>query len=72
MQRLRLKADGRIVELRDGQEFPLAPTMPDGFLLGAGTVTDAETVKRVVDAGARFVVCPVFRRTVRRPGSGLA
>jgi len=33
MQRLRLKADGRIVELRDGQEFPLAPglvsAMPD-------------------------------------------
>jgi putative transcriptional regulator len=28
MQRLRLKADGRIVELRDGQEFPLAPIMP--------------------------------------------
>ena len=28
MQRLRLKADGRIVELRDGQEFPLAPTRP--------------------------------------------
>jgi putative transcriptional regulator len=28
MQRLRLKADGRIVELRDGQEFPLAPAMP--------------------------------------------
>ena len=27
MQRLRLKADGRIVELRDGQEFPLAPLM---------------------------------------------
>jgi putative transcriptional regulator len=26
--RLRLKADGRIVELRDGQEFPLAPAMP--------------------------------------------
>jgi putative transcriptional regulator len=25
MQRLRLKADGRIVELRDGGEFPLAP-----------------------------------------------
>jgi putative transcriptional regulator len=25
MQRFRLKADGRIVELRDGQEFPLAP-----------------------------------------------
>jgi putative transcriptional regulator len=28
MQRLRLKADGRIVELRDGQEFPLVPEMP--------------------------------------------
>ena len=27
MQRLRLKADGRIVELRDGQEFPLAPSV---------------------------------------------
>ncbi len=26
--RLRLKADGRIVELRDGQEFPLVPTIP--------------------------------------------
>jgi putative transcriptional regulator len=26
MQRLRLKADGRIVELRDGREFALAPT----------------------------------------------
>ena len=28
MQRLRLKAHGRIVELRDGQEFPLAPATP--------------------------------------------
>jgi putative transcriptional regulator len=28
MQRLRLKADGRIVELRNGREFPLAPAMP--------------------------------------------
>jgi putative transcriptional regulator len=27
MQRLRLKADGRIVELRDGHEFPLVPAM---------------------------------------------
>ena len=27
MQRLRLKADGRIVELRDGREFPLAPSI---------------------------------------------
>ena len=29
MKRFRLKADGRIVELRDGQEFPLAPAMPE-------------------------------------------
>ena len=29
MQRLRLKADGRIVELRDGQEFPLAPAIAE-------------------------------------------
>lgn len=28
MQRLRLKADGRIVELRDGREFALAPEPP--------------------------------------------
>ncbi|HEV7636070.1 MAG TPA: helix-turn-helix domain-containing protein [Bradyrhizobium sp.] len=28
MQRLRLKADGRIVELRDGGEFPLVPVSP--------------------------------------------
>jgi putative transcriptional regulator len=26
--RLRLKADGRIVELRDGQEFPLSAAVP--------------------------------------------
>ena len=26
--RLRLKADGRVVELRDGQEFPVQPTQP--------------------------------------------
>ena len=28
MRRLRLKADGRIVELRDGREFPLVPAIP--------------------------------------------
>jgi putative transcriptional regulator len=37
MQRLRLKADGRIVELRDGQEFPLAPTMPEPAQAVPGT-----------------------------------
>jgi putative transcriptional regulator len=30
MRRLRLKADGRIVELRDGNEAPLVPTLPPG------------------------------------------
>jgi putative transcriptional regulator len=29
MLRFRLKADGRIVELRDGQEVPLAPKSPN-------------------------------------------
>ena len=42
----------------------LAPKMPYGFLLGAGTVLDAETAIKVIDAGARFVVSPVFRRDV--------
>jgi putative transcriptional regulator len=31
MKRFRLKADGRIVELRDGKEFPLAPAMDAGM-----------------------------------------
>lgn len=35
MQRLRLKADGRIVELRDGQEFPLVPAMPEAPVAAA-------------------------------------
>jgi putative transcriptional regulator len=30
MRRFRLKADGRIVELRDGKEFPLVPEMDAG------------------------------------------
>ena len=37
MQRLRLKADGRIVELRDGQEFPLVPAT--AFAPRAGDAT---------------------------------
>jgi len=42
----------------------LAPTMPAGFLLGAGTVTDEATARAVIDAGASFVVGPVFRPDV--------
>ena len=30
MKRFRLKADGRIVELRDGKEFPLVPELDTG------------------------------------------
>jgi putative transcriptional regulator len=42
MQRLRLKADGRIVELRDGQEFPLAPVVVSAApLAGAVAVSIA-------------------------------
>ena len=42
----------------------LAPTLPDGFLLGAGTVTDVATARAVIDAGASFVVSPVFKPDV--------
>ena len=42
----------------------LAPALPSGFLLGAGTVVDAETAIRTIDAGAQFVVGPVFRRGI--------
>ena len=42
----------------------VAATLPAGFVLGAGTVVDAVTAKRVIDAGARFVVSPVSRMEV--------
>ena len=42
----------------------LARALPPGFLLGAGTVTDAPTARAVIDAGASFVVGPVFRPDV--------
>lgn len=41
-----------------------AAALPDGVLLGAGTVIDADTVNRAVDAGATFIVSPVYRRAV--------
>ena len=41
-----------------------ARTLPAGFVMGAGTVCDEETVRRVVDAGARFIVSPVMRPAV--------
>jgi 2-dehydro-3-deoxyphosphogluconate aldolase/(4S)-4-hydroxy-2-oxoglutarate aldolase len=42
----------------------LARSLPAEILLGAGTVTDAATARAVIDAGARYVVSPVFRRDV--------
>jgi 2-dehydro-3-deoxyphosphogluconate aldolase/(4S)-4-hydroxy-2-oxoglutarate aldolase len=44
----------------------LATALPSGFLLGAGTVTNADTASAVIAAGARFVVGPVLRRDVIR------
>ena len=42
----------------------IAPTLPRDFLFGAGTVLDADTASRAIDAGARFIVSPVFRKAV--------
>jgi 2-dehydro-3-deoxyphosphogluconate aldolase/(4S)-4-hydroxy-2-oxoglutarate aldolase len=42
----------------------LARSLPSEIVLGAGTVTDAATARAVIDAGARYVVSPVFRREV--------
>ena len=42
----------------------LAASLPATFMVGAGTVLDAETTRQVIDAGAQFVVSPVFRPSV--------
>ena len=42
----------------------IAPTLPKGFLIGAGTVLDAPTATRAANAGAQFIVSPVFRKDV--------
>jgi 2-dehydro-3-deoxyphosphogluconate aldolase/(4S)-4-hydroxy-2-oxoglutarate aldolase len=39
----------------------LAQALPPGVILGAGTVLDPATATRVIDAGAQFVVSPIFR-----------
>ena len=44
----------------------ITPTLPNGFLVGAGTVTDADTARAVIDAGAQFVVGPVLRPDIIR------
>jgi 2-dehydro-3-deoxyphosphogluconate aldolase / (4S)-4-hydroxy-2-oxoglutarate aldolase len=42
----------------------IAPTLPDGFVIGAGTVVDPATAAAAIDAGARFIVGPVLRPAV--------
>ena len=59
MQRLRLKADGRIVELRDGQEFPLAPVMADSQ---PATVSNAALITSTTEAEMHPTVRDLRRR----------
>jgi 2-dehydro-3-deoxyphosphogluconate aldolase/(4S)-4-hydroxy-2-oxoglutarate aldolase len=42
----------------------LAASLPKELILGAGTVVDADTAERVIDAGAAFLVSPVMRLPV--------
>jgi len=69
MQRLRLKADGRIVELRDGQEFPLAPEPPSSTV-PAITPVAAAVVHRdgATQPGVRDLREPGGRDLGREPG----
>ncbi len=60
MRRLRLKADGRIVELRDGREFPLAPAMP----LAAPATTSTPAAMPV--APGQAATAPAVRDLRRR------
>jgi putative transcriptional regulator len=53
MQRLRLKADGRIVELRDGQEFPLAPATTSLALATTCVAPEPATLPLVRDLRRR-------------------
>jgi len=67
MQRLRLKADGRIVELRDGQEFPLAPSMPFAPARTSATpaTTAALATTRITPEMATSPVVRDLRRRAR-------
>jgi 2-dehydro-3-deoxyphosphogluconate aldolase/(4S)-4-hydroxy-2-oxoglutarate aldolase len=65
-------ADGGVTALEITMTVPraialiaeIAPTLPGGFVLGAGTVVDPATAEAAIAAGARFVVGPVFRPAV--------
>jgi putative transcriptional regulator len=64
MQRLRLKADGRIVELRDGCEFPLAPITPAET--APAETAPAETALAETPAAAPAETAPEVRDLRRR------
>ena len=53
MRRLRLKADGRIVELLDGREFPLAPAAPFTVPATTSVAPDTATPPAVRDLRRR-------------------
>jgi 2-dehydro-3-deoxyphosphogluconate aldolase/(4S)-4-hydroxy-2-oxoglutarate aldolase len=65
-------ADGGITALEVTMTVPraieligeIAPTLPEGFLIGAGTVVDPVTARAAAHAGARYIVSPVFRPAV--------
>ncbi|NBB73435.1 MAG: 2-dehydro-3-deoxyphosphogluconate aldolase, partial [Bacteroidetes bacterium] len=42
----------------------VADELGDDVLLGVGSVTDVETARQAVDAGARYVVSPIYKRVV--------
>ena len=44
----------------------LSATLGNRVLLGAGTVLDVDTARRFIDAGARFILSPIFRGELLR------
>ena len=68
MQRLRLKADGRIVELRDGREFPLAP----GLALATPSHPVPGLAMPAASVASENAPLPAVRTKTTSPGSALA
>ncbi len=48
----------------------ISKTLPSEFLIGAGTVLSPEAAREVIEAGAQFVVSPVFNPEVIRVAHG--
>lgn len=65
----RALVDGGVSAIEITMTVPRAPeliadlcrVLPKSVLIGAGTVTDPAMARQVIDAGAKFVVSPVFR-----------